>query len=204
MIKQLLSHLQLPNYAVRVGFKDKDEENDESISMEFSPKDFSIAISFKDCMKDGKLQVSPFTQYLYCTSIIGALTTSFDVGMNQYRLYGLGLFTYHMMQHNNMNVIFQTFSKKKMFDSFDVSVPSFSIHVASHNNNYAPLGSVDIPAQLIEIYKGASAKLKNVILVHEMIEWCNITLKLGLKHIEIQSISEGLTFIMTKNIALCS
>lgn len=187
------SEIALPNYNLNFEFEERDQ--DERVNYvnsfgELSLKDYRITI-----MKMG----GEFDKYLYSTFITYSMANAYDVNLSKHKAYALGLFTYHIMTYNDLLKLFKMFTKKSEFAPFKIAVPSFELDVEHHTEEAAPLGVINVPKQRIQIYAGCIPALKNVILVHELFEWANTMYNLSLKHIEIQSLSEGLAYVLTNN-----
>jgi len=193
MIKQLLPEIALPNYNLNFEFE-KREQNEKVNYVnsfgELSLKDYRITI-----MKMG----GEFDKYLYATFVCYSIANAYDVNLSKHKAYALGLFTYHILTYNSFVKLFKQFTKRSVFTPFKVAVPSFNLEVEPHTEDDAPLGIINVPKQRIQIYSECVPKLKNVILIHELFEWANTMYNLSLKHIEIQSLSEGLVYVLNNN-----
>jgi hypothetical protein len=195
MIKRLPGEIELPNYTLHFEFEERERPEDDKVSYsnsfgELSLKDYRITI-----LKLG----GEFDKYLYSTFIIYSIANAFDVNLTKNKAYALGLFTYHILKNNDFLKLFRHFTKKPEFAPFIVSVPSFDLNVEYHTEEAAPLGIINVPKQRIQIYSECISSLKNVILTHELFEWANTMYNTRLKHIEIQSLSEGLVYVLNNN-----
>lgn len=193
MIKRMPSEIQLPNYKLSVEFVDASELIDENSSSSFgelSLKDYKIKLSSTG---------SVFDRYLYSTFIMYSIGSAYDVNLSKHKAYSVGQFVYHILQFNSPRKIFKHFTRKSKFDDFIVSVPSFELEVQPHMEERVPLGTISIINRKIDIFYECIPELKNVILFHELFEWANTLYHLRLKHIEIQSLAEGLVYVLTNN-----
>lgn len=190
MILTAPTKLKLPNYNININFVEDDTDS-ESIQGVFLPRDYSVAIA--------KTEDEAFNKYLYITFVTFAAGVVHDINLNQNKGYTLGLFFYHIFEFNDVLKMFGKFKRKKKFDSFKVSVPSFELDIAHSVENRAPLGQLKLAERQVYIFYSCTAHLKNVILMHELIEWANGIFSLNLKHMEIQCLAESFAYILTKN-----
>lgn len=194
MIKKLLPEIALPNYTLNFEFEERPPQEEKlnyaSSFGELSLKDYRITI-----MKLG----GEFDKYLYATFITYSIASAYDVNLTKHKAYALGQFTYHILTYNHFLRLFKRFAGKTEFAPFTVSVPSFELNVEHHKEESAPLGIINVPKQRIQIYSECVSNLKNVILMHELFEWANTMYNVNLKHIEIQSLSEGLVYVINNN-----
>lgn len=194
MIKRLLPEIALPNYTLNFEFEERVQDgtriNYANSFGELSLKDYRITL-----MKMG----GEFDKYLYATFINYSIANAYDVNLTKHKAYVLGQFTYHILTYNDLLQRFKNFTKKTEFAPFTISVPSFELDVEYHTEETAPLGIINVPRQRIQIYSECVAALKNVILIHELFEWANTMYNTSLKHIEIQSLSEGLVYVINNN-----
>jgi hypothetical protein len=190
----MLPELFLPNYTINFEFEERAPQetkmNYANSFGELSLKDYRITLTRMG---------GEFDKYLYATFITYSIANAYDVNLTKYKAYALGQFTYHILTFNNFLTLFKHLAKKNEFMPFTVSVPSFQLNVESHTEEDAPLGVINVPKQRIQIYSECIANLKNVILMHELFEWANTMYNTRLKHIEIQSLSEGLVYVINNN-----
>jgi hypothetical protein len=190
MIKSLPTEIKLPNYPINISFRNKNEKEAAFGFGELTMHTFSVSIT----------DTNPeFNKYLYSTFIIYALASAYDINVSKHKAHTLGLYLYHILEFNNFNNIFYKFSRKKEFDNFSISVPSFKLDVASHKDNEKPLGIITISERKILIHSESISKLKNVILMHELVEWANTMYNLNFKHVEIQVLGEGFAYVIKEN-----
>ena len=188
MIKSLPSIIKLPNYDVTVEFKEQEEVGSGFGNLSYH--NFKVTISHID---------EVFNKYLYSTFIVYTVASSYDINVSKHKAHVLGIYLYHVLQHNSMIKIFKSFEKKSKFSPFTIQVPSFELNVLCHNNDERPLGVITASTREIQIHEMCDPKLKNVILVHELIEWANTMYNLQMKHMEIQTVSEGLVYVINEN-----
>ena len=191
MILRLPNRIHLPNYNVKVKFvEDNNQKDQDDVTFgEMSTRNSTAVIT----------DVNPvFNKYLYATFIIYSLANAYEINISKHKSHSLGIYIYHLLEFNHIMKIFDSFKTNQTFKSFQISVPSFKIKIQSADKMNGAFGLIVISERTIKIHQNCNAKIKKVVLMHELIEWSNIMYNIGMKHPEIQTLSEGLVYVLNK------
>jgi hypothetical protein len=188
MIQNLPTKIKLPNFYVTIEFE-------ESFEDEFYGKvykdDYKIVLANKN---------PKFNNYLFFSFLIYIIGIIYDLKLTGTKYYSLGYFLYHVLLNNDIKTLMKAFRTKKAFEEFSINVPTFdALKVLPHFDDNLPLGLAKISTGEISIYGNCSARLKDVILIHEIVEWVNAIHRLNLPHSAIQTLAEILTFVIKNN-----
>jgi hypothetical protein len=188
MINHLPSKLKLPNFSIFIEFEPSEEH--EYFGKIYA-HDYKIVLADKN---------EEFNKYLFFSFMCFMVGSVFDMNIPDYKAYPLGAFLYSVFENNDILKMMKNFRKKQKFDSFVIDVPTFSgLTVSHHLNKSHPLGSAAISSREISIYYKCKPELKDVILIHELVEWVNSIYRLRLSHQIIQTLSEVLTYVIKNN-----
>jgi len=190
MITSLPHKLNLPNFPVSIGFEEAKEH-------EFFGKIF--AHEYKVILADKNAN---FNNYLYLSFLCYIIGSVYDLNISDNKAYPLGAYLYHVFSYNDIVTACMVKHKLnfKSFRPYKIKVPTFgNLTVSYHDNADAPLGSAKISDCAITMYSECKAALKDVILIHELVEFANSIYRLKFNHTTIQTFAEVLTYVIKNN-----
>jgi hypothetical protein len=195
MILKLPEKLQLPNYVLTIlREKVSKKETDDSNFIEYGTFDIrDYTLKMQDINKE-------FNPYIYIFFVIHLIGFCNDLRLKLYQNHTLALFLYHLLQYNSILKLFKKLSTSFKGDHIGtIDAPTFPLELCYHDKSDLPIGSIIISDRIIKIFRGASPQLKQVILMHELIEWASSIYGLNLNHFYIQNFAETLTFVLNNN-----
>jgi hypothetical protein len=218
MITSLPKVLRYPNYSYRVMFVDKLEDDDDSTaqacpidnesdvlesikSMLTSPEKSSKGILYPaTCTVKIKKSFDALNKHHCCTFIAATILNNCSIELTDPEIVILGHSIYSLLERNNLRSIAEAlFSDELGSRQFTIRILGFDVKVKQHNREELGIGLFVVNQMYILMLRSVNAKLKFVVLIHELIELISTLFNLRLKHSEIQSIAENLAYLITHN-----
>jgi len=198
MIKTFPSRIKLPNYDLTVEFKTVPSNmlNREGVDGGafgrfgvFDLRTYTITL----------MKTNPeFDPYSYLSLLTAALIFCQDIKLSVSKMSSLTFILHYLFKYNDIKAKCAAVQKNKDLQ-FDLLLPGFIIDVAVSSEYKESPGCVSVQNNYIKINKDVSARVKPVVLIHEIIEWTNVVFSLGMAHHTIQSFSELLVFVIINN-----